>query len=65
MINMVSNIKEITECPDCGSTNLVYNEEKSQVICKDCGLIYEPLTPKEEKKYDLHYRKDTADIGIT
>jgi len=49
---MIKKIKEITECPDCGSTNLMYNEEKQQVICKDCGLIYEPLAPKEEKKYE-------------
>ena len=49
---MVKDIKEVKECPDCGSKNLRYNEKRHQVICGDCGLIYEPLAPKLEKKFE-------------
>ena len=49
---VVKDIHEIKECPECASINIVYNETKQQVICKDCGLIYEPLTPKEEEKLE-------------
>jgi len=35
-------IKDIKECPECGSSNLVYLEDKEQVVCKVCGNIYEP-----------------------
>jgi ribosomal protein S27E len=45
---MESDIHKIKECPDCGSDNLVYKDDADQVICRDCGLIYEPLA-KEKK----------------
>lgn len=48
----IKDIHEVKECPECASLNIVYNESKNQVICKDCGLIYEPLTPKEEEKFE-------------
>mgnify|MGYP005862834951 CR=1 FL=1 len=28
-------------CPECGSTNLIFDESKSEIICGDCGLIVE------------------------
>jgi len=48
----IKDIHEIKECPECASINIVYNESKQQVICKDCGLIYQPLTPKEQEKFE-------------
>ncbi len=48
---MVENIHKINECPDCADPDVVYNERKQQVVCKACGLIYEPLTPKDEETY--------------
>ncbi len=48
---MVESIHEIKECPDCASMDIIYNDRRQQVICKECGLIYEPLTPKEEETY--------------
>jgi len=41
-----------TACPDCAGSNLVYDEAKEQTVCKDCGVIFEELTPEEEKKYE-------------
>ena len=46
------NITEIKECPDCASPNIVRNEEREQLICRECGLIYEPLTPVEEERFE-------------
>ena len=48
----VADIHSIKECPDCASVNIVYNEERQQVICRDCGLIYEPLAPEMEKRFE-------------
>jgi len=48
---MVVNIQKIKECPDCGSESIQHKESINQVICKECGLIYEPMAPKVEKKF--------------
>jgi transcription initiation factor TFIIIB Brf1 subunit/transcription initiation factor TFIIB len=53
---MIKNIKQVKECPECASDNLIYKEDKQQVICKDCGCIYEPLTPKEEEKFEKGHK---------
>jgi hypothetical protein len=42
---MVKSIYEITECPQCASQNIIHNAKSLQIICKDCGLIYDPLKP--------------------
>ena len=31
----------VKRCPECGSLNLIYNKEKGEIICKDCGLVIE------------------------
>jgi len=31
----------VKKCPECGGTNLFYNKEKGEVICKECGLVVE------------------------
>lgn len=49
---MIKDIKDIKECPECGSSNINHIEKKLQVICKDCGLIYEPMDPKKEDKFE-------------
>jgi ribosomal protein S27E len=38
------------KCIECGSENVVYDEELNEVSCNDCGAIFEELTPKEEKE---------------
>jgi len=49
---MITDIRQILECPDCASPNIVHNMRRDQVICRECGLIYEPLTPKEEERFE-------------
>lgn len=29
------------KCPECGSKSLVYDEQRGEVICNDCGLVIE------------------------
>lgn len=48
----MQDIREIKECPDCASANIVHNLEREQVVCRECGLIYEPLTPEEEERFE-------------
>jgi transcription initiation factor TFIIIB Brf1 subunit/transcription initiation factor TFIIB len=44
------NIQEIHECPDCASPNIVHNQDREQIICRECGLIYEPLSPSQAER---------------
>jgi len=48
----IKDINEVKECPECASINIAHNEKKQQVICRACGLIFEPLTPEFEEKYE-------------
>ncbi len=31
----------VKKCPECGSSNILFNSEKGEVICKACGLVVE------------------------
>jgi transcription initiation factor TFIIB len=31
----------IKRCPECNSINLIYDEQRGEVICNDCGLVVE------------------------
>ncbi len=48
----MEDIRQIKECPDCASSNIVHNMDREQVVCRECGLIYEPLTPEEEERFE-------------
>lgn len=39
------DITQMNECPDCASTNIVHGMMRDQVICRDCGLIFEEPVP--------------------
>ncbi len=49
---MIKDVCEVRECPDCASGNIVCNADRQQMICRDCGLIFEPLTPPEEELFE-------------
>ena len=46
----VRSVKRRKDCPDCGSTNINFDPETEQLICQDCGQIFEEL-PGEAGKY--------------
>jgi len=56
---MISNIQEIKECPDCASVNIIHNTLREQVICRDCGLIFEPMAPALEEKFERSHGMKT------
>jgi transcription initiation factor TFIIIB Brf1 subunit/transcription initiation factor TFIIB len=39
------------ECPECGSKRVLCNSE-GQLVCKDCGAIFEKLAPEDEKQFE-------------
>ena len=40
--------EKIKSCPDCGSMDVVYDADKDELICKDCGVIH--VKYQEENK---------------
>jgi transcription initiation factor TFIIIB Brf1 subunit/transcription initiation factor TFIIB len=46
------------ECPECGSNNVFYNKDKGQIICRDCGAIFEELLPKEERQFEEAHEQE-------
>jgi ribosomal protein S27E len=47
-----AEIRRRKDCPDCGSDNISFDPETEQLICQDCGLIFEELPGENQKKYD-------------
>ncbi|MFC1723592.1 TFIIB-type zinc ribbon-containing protein [Nanoarchaeota archaeon] len=37
------------ECPDCDSVNLVFDAEMQQVMCQDCGSLFDEVVEKKRK----------------
>lgn len=50
---MLKSVQDFRECPDCASTNIVHSLNREQLICKDCGLIFAPLAPGEEERFEV------------
>jgi len=48
----INEVKRRKECPDCASMNIVFEPENEQLICQDCGSIFEELPPGIGRKYD-------------
>mgnify|MGYP005839127781 CR=1 FL=1 len=34
-------MKFVKKCPECGGINLFHQQDKGEIICKDCGLVVE------------------------
>jgi len=62
---MIRDINEIRECPDCASTNIVHNQDREQVICRECGLIFEPLAPEMEKAFEKTHQIEIVQLTST
>ena len=44
------HLASVKECPDCASENIVHSTTRDQIICRDCGLVFEPLAPMAKRK---------------
>jgi len=51
------------ECPECGSTNVIYNREKDQLTCQDCAAIFEELGPEDEEDLEEVVEEDVPSHG--
>ncbi|MBW2980994.1 hypothetical protein KY360_06270 [Candidatus Woesearchaeota archaeon] len=45
------------ECQECGSTNVIYDKEKDELICQDCGAVFAEFTPKKEKRFEEAHKQ--------
>jgi len=43
-----NHLEDVNECPDCASQNIVHGMMRDQIICRDCGSIFEPLAPAQK-----------------
>jgi len=48
----MAEIKNMKHCPECGSFHIKKTQHKRQLLCKECGLIYEPLERVSEKQLE-------------
>ena len=51
------DLSKVKQCPECGSSKIIYDDEKQQIICQDCGAVFSELTPEQEKKFE-----DASDV---
>ena len=49
---MIKDLHEVKVCPECGSDQITHNDKKQQVVCRACGMIYEPMAPMRQKQFE-------------
>jgi len=58
----------VKRCPECNSSNLVYDESRGEVICGDCGLLVEEKmvdTTHELRAFDKSEKKSRGGAPIS
>ena len=48
---MVS-LKDLKQCPECGSDKVVYKKNDDELVCRECGAIVSELTPELEAQLE-------------
>lgn len=48
---MVS-LKDLKQCPECGSDKVVYKKNDDELVCRECGAITSELTPELEAQLE-------------
>ncbi len=64
--SMVSTGATPKVCPSCGSTNLIFDSERGEVVCNSCGLVIEENvtdTGPEWRAFDADQRNARARTG--
>ena len=49
---MAIDLKKVKACPECGASDIVYNDDRKEILCKSCGLLFTELTPEQEKEFE-------------
>lgn len=34
------DLNKVSECPECGSMNVLYSKYNSAIVCRDCGVVF-------------------------
>jgi transcription initiation factor TFIIB len=58
----------IKRCPECNSSNLIYDDAKGEIICGDCGLLVEEKmvdTTHELRQFDKTDKKSRGGAPIS
>ncbi len=66
MKNHKTWIDEIEKCPNCGSTHLIRNYERGELICQDCGLVIDDTfidQGPEWRSFDNDQYMERARVG--
>ncbi len=59
-------VKEIVRCPECGSTHLVQDYGRGELVCEECGLVIEDAyidQGPEWRAFDAEQRDKRARTG--
>jgi len=68
----MEGVRDITQsptpkrCPECGSTNLVFDYEQAEVICQNCGIVIQSNMMDqgpEWRAFDTEQRERRARVG--
>ena len=57
-------MSSIKRCPECNSTNLIYDDSRGELICGDCGLLVEEGmvdTSHELRSFDKSEKNQEAE----
>ena len=61
-----AEIEEIEKCPECGSSHLVQDYERGELVCEDCGLVIDDAyidQGPEWRAFDPEQREKRARTG--
>ncbi|RMF54391.1 hypothetical protein D6745_05375 [Candidatus Woesearchaeota archaeon] len=47
---MVQDLSNVKMCPQCGSSNTLYNDKNNELICHDCRNIFSELPDDNKNK---------------
>ena len=62
---ILTNVFNVRKCPLCGGTNLIYNKDTGEIICRDCGYVVKTVNidPGPEWSNYPDKRQDNARAG--
>ncbi len=61
-----AGMEEINECPECGSSHLIQDYDRGELICESCGLVIDEHyidEGPEWRSFDMKQEEDRARAG--
>ena len=66
MVKKKAEVEEIEKCPECGSTHLIQDYERGELVCEDCGLVIDENfidQGPEWRAFDSEQKEKRARVG--